>query len=803
MVDDTFKKFTNFYVEATQVLEKNREDYSVSLQPIIKALVDFNSLLCRDYQNLPWIGEFFDKNSDTIQKCFINMHFIFCDEKRDIDLRLLCGQSIYNLFKEIPKYEMKLIVSPIVPGLLNNFSEAAIDKGSNTNSDIVFYCLNLIESVVITTYDEWIDTKGSQFEVILNKIISNLTTHKSKNVRLKIVTMLKKFNETFKIKFQPIKIMLIEVCINIYNDEDNTIKNEVNNIIKNNMELEKSSFIRHLTKELNTSLDKPSLSNLSSTTKNQIDISRVLIRIHNLIVILGPEYLSTILSVSTKLLDTIASILTVNIDKVSIVTEKKNDSLQSSLQFFNLIELKNNVRNDLILNICNVLIKSGNINDIFDNIIDVINISNIDGKIGYFIICTGVLLKMESNENGQYDSSLLLLLEVAMENLTYYEKFFESKEQDKEISSEVFESTKESFLVSLLLILNSEIISKLHSKLKYIDIINNFYYTLFTYTFCNNSSICQVTGLCINIISDTNFYRSIPSLVFLCNNNLKDYTKCSRAANVLSGLIFYLKDRNECSINLYEETKYIVEDILLSLDHNNQTRIFSLLKTLLSFITASNTWFGELKSTYNYEKDEEEILPEVIVLIHKILTRTKHLILSDFLPVQVIVFDIMKEGLYFCRNFRSKTLPIIYGNWQSIKYKITRLQNEYMDALMNPIIFLVGARAISVITYMAELSGTFMYLKVNEIITSISFVMKETAKKSSKADPVYCYSQMFEFQKSILVNIPIFVKYFNLSCTDELSEKFASICEIYINDKFQPSMLREKAIEGMKSITDN
>uniref|UniRef100_A0AAF5CS08 Riboflavin kinase n=1 Tax=Strongyloides stercoralis TaxID=6248 RepID=A0AAF5CS08_STRER len=332
MVDDTFKKFTNFYVEATQVLEKNREDYSVSLQPIIKALVDFNSLLCRDYQNLPWIGEFFDKNSDTIQKCFINMHFIFCDEKRDIDLRLLCGQSIYNLFKEIPKYEMKLIVSPIVPGLLNNFSEAAIDKGSNTNSDIVFYCLNLIESVVITTYDEWIDTKGSQFEVILNKIISNLTTHKSKNVRLKIVTMLKKFNETFKIKFQPIKIMLIE----------------------NNMELEKSSFIRHLTKELNTSLDKPSLSNLSSTTKNQIDISRVLIRIHNLIVILGPEYLSTILSVSTKLLDTIASILTVNIDKVSIVTEKKNDSLQSSLQFFNLIELKNNVRNDLILNICNM-----------------------------------------------------------------------------------------------------------------------------------------------------------------------------------------------------------------------------------------------------------------------------------------------------------------------------------------------------------------------------------------------------------------------------------------------------------------
>lgn len=81
--------------------------------------------------------------------------------------------------------------------------------------------------------------------------------------------------------------------------------------------------------------------------------------------------------------------------------------------------------------------------------------------------------------------------------------------------------------------------------------------------------------------------------------------------------------------------------------------------------------------------------------------------------------------------------------------------------------------------------------------------MKETSKKSSKVDPVYCYSQMFEFQKTVLVNIPVFVKYFNLTCSEELTKKFIDICEIYINDKFQPSVLRDKAIEGLKIISDN
>uniref|UniRef100_A0A0N5B9T4 HEAT repeat-containing protein 1 n=1 Tax=Strongyloides papillosus TaxID=174720 RepID=A0A0N5B9T4_STREA len=803
MSDNTFKKFSNFYVQAVQVFEKNREDYSVSIQPIVNVLIDFNNLLCRDYKNLKWVEEFFKDYFDDVQKCFINMHFLLCDDKRDIEIRLLAGQSIIKLLKEIPIDVMRRMVLPIVPGLLNNFSEAAIGKGTNTNGDIVINCLTLIENVVMITYNDWIEKRGSQFDIILKKIVSNLTTHKKHEVRLKILTMLQKFSEEFKTKFPPINNITTEVSINIYNDENDTIKKEVNRIITKNMELNRSSFIRHLTKELNTSLDKLSLSSASLTTKSQLDISRELIRIHNLIVILGPTYLSTILSFSTKLTDNIVSILHVNIDKVTIVTENENDVYENSQEFFNSIEFRNNVRNDLLLNICDVLVRSGNVNDLFNGVLDIVNVSNVDGKISYFILCLGLLLKLEPNNSGQYNSSLLLLLDISIENLKKYENFFEIKEQDKEISNDIFETSKESFLVSLLLIIGSETISRIHSKLEHVDLINSFYYTLLTYSFSNNTSIRQVAGLSINILTGPDFYRAIPSLVFLCNCNLKDYTKCSRASNVLSGLIYYFKDKKDCCINLYEETKYIVEDILLTLDHGNQTRIFNLLKTLFSFVNASVSWFGEIKSTYNYEKDDEEILPEVVILIHKILTRTKHLILSDFLPIQVIVFDIMRDGLYFCRNFRSRTLPIIYGNWQSIRFKITRLQSEYMEALKNPIIFLVAAKAISVISYMTELSNTFMYQKVNEIITSITYAMKETAKKSSKADPVYCYSQMFEFQKSVFISIPIFVKYFKLSHTEEMSKKFIEICEMYINDKFQPKLLIDKAINGLKLFDNN
>uniref|UniRef100_A0A0N4Z113 Non-specific serine/threonine protein kinase n=1 Tax=Parastrongyloides trichosuri TaxID=131310 RepID=A0A0N4Z113_PARTI len=726
------------------------------------------------------------------------MHFVLCDEKRDIDIRIMCGESILGMLEKLPINITKPMISPIVPGLLDNFSEASIKDGTSTNSNIVMYCLNLIENVIMITYEDWIDKRGSQFEVIMKRIISHLTMHKKFEVREKLINLLENIEKILKNQFAPITNIFLEVCINLYNDENKKIKDKVKRIISSKLESNKSLFIKHFTSQLNISLDEISLRMVSSKTKNQIDISRILIRIHNLIIILGPSYISTILSFSTKLIDNITSILTINTSKISIICEEDNVIYKDSMNFYNEISFENNISNELILNICEVLVQSGNTKDLFNNILDLINISDVDKKISYFIFCFGLILKLKSNDEGQYNYSLLLILEVSIEILKRYEDKFQVKEQDEEINIDIIQSNNESFFISLLLVICSEVISRLHSKLEHVDLLTDYYYTLLVYTSSNDSSICQAGVLSLNNVSNQNFYNSIHSLVYKTNCNLKDYNNCSKAANVLSVLLHHLKDRRDCSINLYNETKYIIEDILLTIDHGNQTRIFNILKTIYSFTKACNIWFVEIKCIEEKENEDEEVLPEEIKLVHKILTRTKNLILSNYLPIQVITFDIMKEGLLFCKNFRRKTLPIIYGNWQGIKYKITILKKEYNECLKNPIMFLVAAKAISIISHMTIFSDTFMYGKMREIIDSIHYSMIETLKKSYKADPVYCYSQMFEYQKTVLISIPIFVKYFEISSKDDLYEPLFDICKRYSCDIYQPTLLKEEATKATK-----
>ncbi|VDO23470.1 unnamed protein product [Heligmosomoides polygyrus] len=170
-------------------------------------------------------------------------------------------------------------------------------------------------------------------------------------------------------------------------------------------------------------------------------------------------------------------------------------------------------------------------------------------------------------------------------------------------------------------------------------------------------------------------------------------------------------------LNLYSAPEWIVHDAAdCALAQVASEYCFSILRSMLSFVSAVDRWFPELRpseeeeagtSNENIGSEEQAImesakpaLPQPISSVESVLLRTKHLLSSPHLPIRLLTMRILHAGLHALRNFDDCLLPMVHQNWEAL---INRFSDDELE---------VRQEAIKIVAQMVAVSKSFVSRRV-------------------------------------------------------------------------------------------
>ncbi|KAH7725976.1 TELO2-interacting protein 1 [Aphelenchoides avenae] len=299
-----------------------------------------------------------------------------------------------------------------------------------------------------------------------------------------------------------------------------------------------------------------------------------------------------------------------------------------------------------------------------------------------------------------------------------------------------------------------------------------------------------------------------PLITYKVSLACKDYRRNPRAPVVLSELL------NRCEEStVFAQVQHIVPELLLALDRNDQKKTTLILRALRSFVRAMHRWFPELKpapvddtvpgcSTAVDDDDEEQEEEESAVMEEKktappaqirtvvdVLNRTKHMISSPHLPVQLLVLDILDASLRVVRHFENELLPMIHQNWLGLVHKFGAGWSLDLSDQRK----LVAARAVEVAETMAELSGSFIYHKVTKEFTpKVTEFLRRSMQSSEGTGKVYTHTATYKYQLAILRSLPTFVEKCGLTKKDR-APLLEALGAYAASPKQAPSLLQQAA----------
>ncbi|CAI4223824.1 unnamed protein product [Auanema sp. JU1783] len=214
---------------------------------------------------------------------------------------------------------------------------------------------------------------------------------------------------------------------------------------------------------------------------------------------------------------------------------------------------------------------------------------------------------------------------------------------------------------------------------------------------------------------------------------------------------------------MFEHVQFVTKSMLNGLESFYQQWTLGVLRALRSYMKAMNRWFPDLEEEIVFEEPpepksipEDDIndyhpveverlpLPPAACSVESVLKMTKHLLSSPHIPVQIVVTEILREGLHFLRNFENTLLPMVHQNWVTL---IRRFDKEEFD---------VWRVSILVIHEMAIVSNTFVSQR---IIRELWPQLNKWLVKEAKTKSFFVYSSRFKLLETILKTLPdIFIR---------------------------------------------
>ncbi|ULT97095.1 hypothetical protein L3Y34_005133 [Caenorhabditis briggsae] len=203
----------------------------------------------------------------------------------------------------------------------------------------------------------------------------------------------------------------------------------------------------------------------------------------------------------------------------------------------------------------------------------------------------------------------------------------------------------------------------------------------------------------------------------------------------------------------FDVIKVIVEKMLYALDTNKQKYTYSLLRALNEFMFALNKDYPDhqpLPPMGDPEEDQKDRPTPQHILVEKILLRTKHMLSTDHLPVQLLCLELLKGGLELLKHYDDMLLPMIHQNWAGLM-TIAGRKDPNSFVLM-----------LDVVVFMAELSGDFVHNKIlKELYPLVKANYRELMSRGlSKNTPSY------ESAKKTIKSIPRLIVYSKMSEED-------------------------------------
>lgn len=152
----------------------------------------------------------------------------------------------------------------------------------------------------------------------------------------------------------------------------------------------------------------------------------------------------------------------------------------------------------------------------------------------------------------------------------------------------------------------------------------------------------------------------------------------------------------------FDNFRVIIEKMLYAFDNNEQKYTIALLQALRAFTAAVNKeWMDLQPIAPSTDSEDQKSLPTPQhILTEKILLRTKHMLTSPKLPLQLNCLQILIDGLDILKNYDDMLLPMIHQNWSGVM----TVMKARDPVTMIPAIEVVGEMAVK--------SGTFVHNKV-------------------------------------------------------------------------------------------
>ncbi|TKR92211.1 hypothetical protein L596_006906 [Steinernema carpocapsae] len=670
--------------------------------------------------------------------------------------------------------------------------------------------------------EKWVEKSVERIIQMVVKVSNRLTASSDNRIRESLLQTVCGIREKCKERFgSKLHEVVTELLVNLCVDPYESVCSEANKKLETFRENHNDVLLKFLTTRLNR---------LSSSLPYAVEKALsgeplVLDRVHSVLRALGKKDLERVISCSpqfvAQFLDGLAASIRIDMKRLKINSESDWNNYANCLCLY---PLKFSVTPKHLHNIANELMKAECSGIVFEHIVDRISADTYKkDKIGYFLIAA-CFLRAGGGAMPSYFEATLKTLRKLVNSI-------EAEVKDDKVEDLQRSHSDDSCLAAIALTALGEAMAQVDPSSEQFEVqLLNVLYDVLQFRGSTNYVVKEATEHALANLAknhDTSvsslLLRFAPFIVHRLDVQSRDFFSNRRSPLVLIQLLELCKDPS-----LYGHVRFIITDLVNALDRFNQEWTMLILKALLSFVQVVPKWFPDLKpsdpnnqwsfpepkidgaeldsddednedveSAYPEVAEKKEEVPKPIASVAEVLSRTKHMISSPHLPINVLVMEILEASLNAMKNFENQLLPMIHQNWLGL---VCRLKLPWDKATPEQLIS--ATRGLSIVVTMARLSGTFVYRKVmEEFWPSVSRFMVSAANDSRKTDMAYSRTYAFRYQKEVIKSCKPLTIHFELKTEKERAE-ILKILKIYADDEAQNKLLREEA-ERVLDFLDN
>ncbi|KAI1730155.1 TELO2-interacting protein 1 like protein [Ditylenchus destructor] len=776
---------------------------------------------------------------------------IFGDSSRDSDIRLNAARCLKLLVDVRHKEKNGDTLAAILPGFLGKCQRIALDNANaavsyqvpqcaiqiigsllcctmctdsfsheayNTSSKSTTTSTNAANNICTSTAgntnsleierdNNWYSMAASKIFPQLSTLVSLLCSNNSHHIRLATLMLMKDVTENCSSVFGKSELaqICIDLCAVLLRDPHVEVQKSANDLLTRLRKIDSRFVLKYMSQKLSKMLRT-----FPRSLKNSSSGIALLQNLTNCLLILGTESLGRLMLASSDFVNNLViSILSiVQIEKKRLLISASGT--RGGASFLDNLPLCYGIRARQLSELAEVLAGTNEIDSVFNSILDNMRSCDIDGKIGGAVLI--IMLASTSRYRCSTDVqniSLQTFVTSAIDMLGPLENSLEEDIVDFKIQDNDKPHSDESCLAGVLSYAIAVAVSKMtpdeHCCKSVIDVL----YELLKWTSSPNYFVKEAASNGLELLANKDGFTDISDflstnasyIVFKISLRSRDFLAYPRSPLVLSEML------ERCTNpNMFDQTRHIVDEFLLALDRNDQKKTTFLLQAIRSYIRALRRWYPELRpepklygvpTTSEHERKSKP--SPLIQSAVQVLNRTKHMISLVYLPIQLLVLDILDDALQFVRYFEDDLLPMIHQNWFGLVRKMNAgwSRTDIADSQK-----IVASRAVEIAETMCRVSGHFVYLKiVHELSPKILEYLQ--ASKDQKECQLRTYPQTaaYRLQLTILKAIPTFVIECNLS--DEHRRPLVEMLSVYANTAKLPQTLKDTAMNSLALCSDN